>query len=81
MKFKTETGSEYEINDGLIRRVNDSSELRADGVWVRLYGRSSIEVGFPVRLVLESLAPQDSGSAITYRTTSYVTEIFDDDTD
>ena len=79
MKFKTETGSEYEINDGLIRRVNDSSELRADGVWVRLYGRSNIEVGYPVELVLESLAPPGTGSTITRRTTSYVTEIFDDD--
>lgn len=90
MKFKTKTGSEYEIVNhpagDMIRRINASAEKRADGEWVRLYGHSPIEVGHSAVLVMESLARYgsddtgfDQGDEITFqttRTTSTVDEVW-----
>lgn len=89
MKFRTESGSVYEIAelDGLeyVRRLNPDYTKRADGDWVRLHLRSEITAGCSVLLVLDSLAglgpddngnPQDNGSDVTQRITSPVEEVW-----
>lgn len=84
MKFETETGSAYQIKDGLVRRIPaDGNEKRADGEWVRLVGEPDIRVGYSARMVIETLAAygsDDEGnvaseSPVTYRTTSRVVSI------
>lgn len=55
VEFKTESGSEYVINDGMVRRVNSKRGKRADGEWVRLINDPVIEVGARAVLVVESL--------------------------
>lgn len=86
MKFRTVSGSEYEIKDGFVRRSNPSYEKRADGKWLRLIN-SHVQVGEPAYLVVESLrgyggddygTPDDQADDVTTRTTSTVTEVYDD---
>lgn len=87
MKFKTATGSEYEIIADRIRRINPSATKRRDGEWVNLVRKPYIEVGYSAVLTLESLAaegPDDFGTLLseatqfTTRTTSTVTEVEND---
>lgn len=83
MRFKTLSGSHYEIQDDRIRRVNENYEKRADGRWLRLLDEPLIDVGWPVVLKLEPLSeigPDDFGdeaeaSPHTIRITSAVTEV------
>lgn len=86
MRFTTESGSQYELDEDQkhIRRVNVDHGKRGDGDWLRLYNHTEIEVGVRVLMSLESLAhagpddfrtrPEDA-SAITTRLTTVVTEV------
>lgn len=90
MKFKTKTGSEYEIVNhpagDMIRRINASHGKRADGEWVRLYAHSPINVGWGVMLVMQSLTEygnddtgfdeEDETPEQTTRVTSAVDEVW-----
>lgn len=86
MRFKTETGSTYEIRGDEIRRLNPDYTKRADGEWVRLLNSPKVEVGYRVLLELEPLheyGEDDSGvdsqgvvPDVTIRTTSRVTEVW-----
>ena len=87
MKFKTVTGSEYEIVADRIRRINPSAEKRRDGEWVKLVRKPYIEVGHSAYLTLESLAeagtddygtPLSEASPFTTRITSTVVEVEND---
>lgn len=94
MKFKTVSGSEYEIRyfigaggSKFIRRINESAEKRADGIWVKLVNDPVIEVGEQAYLVVESLrgytgddygTPDEQADDVTVRTTSTVTEVWND---
>lgn len=79
--FETYTGSTYEINHGMIRRLNPNAEKRGDGKWFLLYNRPEIWVGRPAFLMMESLAAfgvddyGTEGGVITTRTTSEVVGI------
>lgn len=88
MKFKTHSGSTYEIVDHpagrMVARLNEDYSKRADGEFVQLHNDPVVEVGQPVFMVLSSLANRgedDHGtdpaaaSTYTYRTTSPVTEV------
>ncbi len=83
MKFKTVSGSEYEMSDGWIRRTNEGYEKRGDGEWARLLNKPRIEVGSPAYLILEPLSgfgdddqeEQVENPQATFRTTSLVTEV------
>lgn len=87
MKFRTVSGSEYEIDDGFVRRINTGVEKRADGEWIRLHNNPQVYVGASVIMEMDSLRDfgyddnytpwADSGST-TLRTTSIVTEIHND---
>lgn len=76
--FETYTGSTYEINHGMVSRLNPNYEKRGDGNWYILYNRPEIEVGHSAILVMESLShlgPDDygtEGGELTTRTTSEV---------
>ena len=49
MKFKTVSGSTYEIQGGTVRRVNEGYGKRADGDWIELFNPNVVvEVGEPV---------------------------------
>lgn len=86
MRFKTESGSTYEVEGGRIRRLNSDYTKRADGEWWRYFGISPwpVAVGHSVVIAMESLAelgPDDNGSVepgslTTVRTTSRVTEVW-----
>lgn len=86
MRFKTETGSEYEMQGALIRRVNTGAEKRGDGKWLLLKNEPHIAIGESALLELEPLAaygPDDNGAHVvestsTWRKTSWVTEIIND---
>ena len=79
--FDTYTGSTYEINHGMIRRLNANAEKRGDGNWYALYNRPEIEVGQSAYLMMESLSHLGAddygqeGGALTTRTTSEVVGI------
>lgn len=79
--FDTYTGSRYEINHGMIRRLNPNAEKRGDGNWYTLYNRPEIEVGQFTYLLMESLAAfgvddyGTEGGELTTRTTSEVVGI------
>lgn len=80
MKFKTVSGSQYEIRGNKIRRVNDEFSKRADDAWVTLLSQPILSVGHPVTLILESLSEyehDDWGGTgeVTVRVTSTVTEV------
>ena len=85
MRFTTETGTTYEIEDDKVRRVGEYwNTKRADGEWVRLAGGvPEIVVGEPVMLILETLSaygPDDNGvknspSPVTFRKTSRVKSV------
>lgn len=93
MKFKTASGSTYEIwsphyeNTGTyIRRVNEEHSKRADGDWVPLVNEPTIVVGEQAVLVMESLrpyggddygTPDEAADSVTTRVTSTVTEVYD----
>lgn len=83
--FATESGSEYEIRDGMVRRTNSGHVKRRDGDWLVLRGLYPPEPAVGVRMVmlLESLAafgPDDFGTvvpdSVTTRTTSVVTHVW-----
>jgi len=82
MRVTTESGSVYEFSAGWARRVNDSAEKRADGLWVRvlsMYPPTPV-VGQSLLLMLEPLGrfgPDDSGNTgpVTARTTTRVTAV------
>ena len=82
MRFTTESGSTYEINGSMVRRVNPGYEKRADGEWKELLNEPEIVLGGHVLLVMESLAdygPDDyvsGGGGPTVRRTSRVTEVW-----
>ena len=85
MKFLTESGSIYEIDEGCIRRipVNVGHLKRADGEWIRLMETPKIEVGECAFLVLENLSEygeDDYGNLVkseaTWRRTSPVERIW-----
>lgn len=87
MKFTTYSGSQYEIEERRIRRVNDTASKRGDGDWQELVNRPRIEVGQPAVLTMISLAKYGSddygtnpleASPYTTRITSTVTEIEND---
>lgn len=90
MRFKTATGSEYEIvqhpSGSVVRRLNAKHEKRADGEWVRLLNEPVIEVGEQALLTMSSLSafgaddigtPEDLASEYTTRVTSTITEVFE----
>lgn len=82
IKFKTVSGSQYEIRGNKIRRVNDEFSKRADDVWVTLLSLPTVTVGRPATLILESLSEygyDDRGGTgeVTVRVTSTVTEVHD----
>lgn len=90
MKFKTKSGSEYEIIADRIRRLNRDAGKRMDGEWVKLVRKPHIEVGYSAYLTLESLAaagtddygtPASEASPFTTRITSTVTEVINDEND
>ena len=83
--FATESGSEYEIRDGMVRRTNTGQAKRRDGDWLVLKGLYPPEpvVGVRMVMLLESLAafgPDDFGTmvpdSVTTRTTSVVTRVW-----
>lgn len=89
MRFRTESGSVYEIAelDGVqhVRRLNADYTKRADETWVRLYNRSEVSVGCSVLLVMESLSllgpddygnPEGNPSSVTTRITTPVEELW-----
>lgn len=89
MRFKTKSGSTYEIAefDGVehVRRLNPDFSKRADGGWTRLRRRSEVTVGCSVLLVMDSLAtlgPDDIGTPgdevddVTTRITTEVEEVW-----
>lgn len=57
MLFKTETGSLYEIEEGMVRRVNPDHPKMADGEWIELIQEPEVEIGKRVSLVTTSLFP------------------------
>lgn len=79
--FETWSGSTYEINHSMIRRLNPDYEKRGDGNWYTLYNRPEIWVGQPVYLMMESLSHLGAddhgtgGGVLTTRTTSEVVGI------
>lgn len=79
--FDTYTGSRYEINHGMIRRLNPDHEKRGDGNWYTLYNRPEIAVGRSAYLMMESLSHLGAddygqeGGELTTRTTSEVVGI------
>lgn len=84
MKFYTQTGSIYEVEDGKVRRVNEGYGKRADGDWVDLLGVTDLEVGRSAILHLVGLdayGEDDYGNRgpITTRITSPVTKIEEDE--
>lgn len=67
MKFTTESGTVYEIDEAeqKIRRVSKrrGNDKRGDGEWLRLLTTPSIELGHRALLVMEplnSLGPDDA---------------------
>lgn len=87
MRFKTVSGSEYEIQDGEIRRLNALAGKRADGEWLTLIQEPVIEIGESAIIRTESLrtyGPDDYGTPdgeadpFSTRITSEVTEIYND---
>jgi len=94
MRFRTESGSTYEIRDGLdedqktvtvVRRLNPEYTKRADGEWKILLNDPHVEKGFRAVLVMESLSGYGAddhgqeGGGPTVRTTSIVTEVWEDE--
>lgn len=86
MKFRTESGSTYEIVGDKIRRLNRDFGKRADGFWIQLAERPTVQVGYPVWIVMESLkeyGPDDYGNEyaedVTTRVTTPVTVIQEDE--
>lgn len=86
MKFKTVSGSVYEIEDGYVTRTNPDRGMRADGKSIQIFNTPIVEVGQPVLLVLESLfqyghdsydTPESLVGLVTTRMTSVVTEVYD----
>lgn len=86
MKFTTVSGSEYEIKDGFVRRINPLAGKRADGEWVKLIQEPVIEVGESAILRTESLrkygpddygTPDDQADDVTTRVTSTVTGVWE----
>lgn len=87
MKFSTYSGSEYEIQDGMVRRLNSNYGKRADGEWIWLIEEPVVKVGESAILRMKSLSsygeddlwtPREHTTAITTRITSTVTEIYYD---
>lgn len=87
MKFKTVSGSEYEIRDGLVRRINPEHEKRADGEWVRLINNPDVRVGECAIVTTESLrrfggddyeTRDEEANLFSTRITSTVTEVWDE---
>jgi hypothetical protein len=89
MKFRTESGSVYELGivGGVecVRRLNPNYTKRADGEWVRVHNRSEVMVGAAVWLMVESLAHLGSddtgndtveGANVTHRLTTPVEEVW-----
>lgn len=77
IKVHTETGSIYEMDmENLrLRRVlhtEKSNDLRMDGEWIQMLMWPEIDLGYSMRI---PLAPLAEGYAVTFRTTSPVTEI------
>lgn len=88
MRFKTTTGSEYEIKADRIRRLNPSAEKRGDGEWLSLIRNPYVAVGEKVVIALKSLAkygaddygtPFPKAPPVTMRITSAVTEVINDE--
>ena len=78
MKFKTASGTEYEVDtENLrVRRANagtsTSPVMRRDNEWLKLSHVPQVDVGYPAIMVIEPLAP---GADVTFRTTNIVTEV------
>lgn len=85
MKFDTETGSTYEIQGALIRRLG-THDLRGDGDWLLLVSEPTLEVGKSALLTLEPLTKygadsygvEDQAAIVTVRRTSAVVRIYED---
>ena len=90
MRFKTVSGSEYEIvnhpSGSVVRRLNTKYKKRVDGEWVRLLNEPVIEVGGQALLVMPSLSefgyddigtPEELASEYMTRVTSTITEVFE----
>lgn len=90
MKFRTKSGSEYEIVEHpagkVVRRINTNYQKRVDGEWVRLINNPVIEVGEQAVLTMPSLSefgyddigtPEELASEYTTRVTSTITEVFE----
>lgn len=84
MKFKTVSGSHYEIVADRIRRLNPMTEKRGDGEWIKLVRVPYVAVGERVVLTLVSLSkygaddygtPISQDSPETVRITSTVVEV------
>jgi hypothetical protein len=73
VRFRTETGSVYDVDvdNKRVRRVEFTHELRKDGEWRPLHSISRINIGEPVRMLIDVRGD----GVITHRTTSFVTEV------
>lgn len=88
MKFKTVSGTVYEIDNTAkpprVRRTKDPDselpDMRKDGEWNNLWLIPEIRLGEPVTLWLECLNPDlgEEEGAVTIRTTSAITEVYYD---
>ena len=90
MKFRTKSGSEYEIVEHpagkVVRRINTNYQQRVDGEWVRLLNEPVIEVGGQAILTMPSLSefgyddigtPEELASEYTTRVTSPIIGVFE----
>lgn len=81
IRFFTESGSTYEIDDRddsawTVRRVLATHELRGDGDWFVLLNKPHVAVGRSVPLIMPVLnPPQFEGAKVTSRVTSPVTRV------
>lgn len=81
LTVETETGSTYTFAHdpctgfNLVRRTRqaiDEGALRRDGEWLRVLLRGSVEVGYPIAMMLE---PLGEGAVVTERVTSNVVSV------
>lgn len=82
---KTESGSVYEFDGDMVRRVNPDGEKRGDGRWIKMVkpiAPTQEDVGSGMLLVLDSLSDEgaddygfDLVSDVTIRATSRIGEV------
>ena len=71
MKVTTESGTVYYFHNQMVRRVG-KTDLRRDGVWLRMQGTPNPQVGLPMMLALE---PLTSEAKVTVRFSTPVVSV------